>query len=152
MAVDKKAERILKLIGEIRERLDELEAAAGSDLPDVSKLGKRAIDTFCRLWTNRYREPYLPNWAVDRGHVKRFLTKGVPVERLEAKMAAFILDNDPALVRARHPFNWFVSRFNTIRVDVDGPDAPAAPVDCRHRPPCKSDIEHTSKSMRESRA
>ena len=145
--------KIQQLVSEVRERLDEIESLMGEgEIPDVRKSGKRAIETFCALWKNRYSEPYLPNWTVDRAQVKRFLTKGVTIERLEAKMAAFILDNDPALVRARHPFTWFVSRFNTIRVDVDRADAPSAAIGCHHDPVCLSDIAHTRKSMQEARA
>lgn len=146
--------KIPQLISEVRERLDEIETLMGEgDIPDVRKSAKRGLQTFAKLWSNRHGEAYDTKWVADRPHLNRWLRQGHPIERIEAKMAAFILDNDPALVRARHPFTWFVSRFNTIRVDVDRADTPAPPVDCwQHHPKCKTDIEHTRKTMQESRS
>lgn len=141
---------IAKAIADIRARLDDLEGLVTPNLPDVRKLAKRALDTWRTLWADRHREPYDTKWAADRTHVNRWLAQGHTIERIEAKMAVFVLDNDPALVRARHPFDWFVKRFSTIRVDVDA-DRPAAPIDCRHSPRCSSEIAHTRKAMQESR-
>lgn len=140
-------DRIPTLIAEIRERLDELETLTMGEVPDVVKMGKRAHDTWTRLWEAKYREPYVANHKVEKPNIKRFLTKGVSVEILEEKMAAYLLDSDPFLVRQRHPFNLFVSRFNSIRVREGAADAPAPPVDCHHTPTCKSDIEHTRRMM-----
>lgn len=112
--------------------------------PDLKKPPK--VDE--RYWSSgTWRQNYGRHWA----KVKNRLTYGMASdgvacskltdvlegmaheERLqaesnaEAMFEAFMADTYPPLIKAQHPFAWFVQRFGALLVDVETPAAPAEP-------------------------
>ena len=87
------------------------------------------FERFKRKWSERYQGFYGQGTSDSKaiGSLADVLMQ-VPKESragLEAKadetIAAFFADESPKLVKARHPFLWFVTGFNEYRADVKAP-------------------------------
>lgn len=137
-----------KMIGATNEQFEKVLALMDGELLNTAALTKRALETFGTLWKNKYGETYVFNWAVDRGHIKRLLTKGITIEKLEDKMALYMLLNEPFISAHRHPFGLFISRINSL--GGAGKRA-TSPIGCRHNPPCVDDLQHTARVSAELR-
>lgn len=133
------------LIEEITEVL-----GGGAGIAAQLKEFERAFE---HAWTERYHgQRYLWQYAKDRAQMKR-LVKSLGIEELTLRVAQFITNDDPFLVRARHPFGLFVSGINRYAAEaVESFDLASPAVGCQHTPRCTSDVEHTKKRAAEIRA
>lgn len=129
-----------------------LAMAAG---PSTASVVKRLFNCWHELWKRRYNADYVFAGAKDGAQFKRLL-KQMAGEDIAARMKRYLSDGDQWLVDRKHPLNIFISTISRY-----APDQPntrhheefelSAPVGCNHHPPCKSDVEHTRKTMREMR-
>lgn len=102
-----RAEQVAAIFAELRSVVD------GGDGIGV-KLTR--LKTFwCETWTERYGERCEFDHRKDTGHLKRWLVANWSPEQIEAKMLAYLTDNDAFYVSRRHPFGFFVKGFNTWR-------------------------------------
>lgn len=135
-----KAEAILQEIDTI--------CAGGASVGEQLKALQQAWNT---TWSAGHNgDVYLFTFAKDVPAMKRLL-KAFALEDLQARMVAYMKDDDPFYVRARHPFGVFamnVNRWTTTQASV----LALPPVGCAHTPACRSDQEHTQKRQREMRA
>lgn len=118
---------------------------AGS--PTTGQLSKQLFTTWATLWLARYREKYVFAGARDAGSFKRLLTT-MTADQVVARMKAYLADDDAFLAKQRHPLALFISGIN--RYGGSGA-VEAAPVGCRHDPPCRTEVEHTRRQMAERR-
>lgn len=102
---------------------------------------KRLESHWSALWEERYHGPYVWTFKSDRPHLKRWLTS-LSVDEIEARMSVYLCQSDPFYVKLRHPFSLFVKVFNSC---VPAREARR----CDHEPPCRSDAEHTQRSLSE---
>lgn len=116
---------------------------------------------FNELWMNRYTLGIVPavhyefNRRSDPAQIKRLVALSGTTLEVKGRITRYFADRDPFLVKNRHPFNLFVSRWNTYapsgrHVAQEWVD-PTTPVDCRHEPPCRDDAEHTRRRNQEMR-
>lgn len=133
-------------IAKLLDIMIKLEAATKGENP----VGE-VIARWKAAWKKKYGAEYELSSA-DAGNMKRLVTKRGK-DDAAARLGRYINDNDPWLVRQRHPLAAFWSRENgygkTVHETVEDGDTPSG---CSHRPPCKTDAEHTSKKMQEMRA
>jgi hypothetical protein len=84
------------------------------------------------------------------------LVRMIGVDELKARFVRYVKNDDPFYVKARHPFGLFVSSVNTHAAQGQAAEdlelSAAAPADCRHSPPCRSDVEHTRRRQQDLRA
>lgn len=128
---------------------DEIDALLGGGA-GIGALMKRLEGTFGALYQSRYGVPYMWTYTKDRPQLKRLL-KPLGVEEIEARMGAYLANQDPYYVGARHNFPLFVATINN-HIGVRAPaelSLSAPPMGCRHTPPCQSDQEHTRKRSAE---
>lgn len=111
------------------------------------------FDFWKTQWRATYRADYVFENRKDAGQFNRLL-KALPVGVVKRLLLAYLRDDDPFLVRNKHPLNLFWSRVNTYRAAAvgPGPAMPSLPVGCQHEPPCSSDAEHTTRRQRELRS
>lgn len=161
-AADEKSKlsRVAKLLEVAQEHHDK----AGECLAEAMKIIKGEPGTALNLklvaghfeveWEARYQSRYLWAHAKDFAQIKRLLKTASPVE-INGRITTYLRESDPFIVKARHPFNLFITRFNQLtapRPSTAEDLELAAPVtDCRHVPPCKSDQEHTRRKLAETR-
>ncbi len=145
-----KATELYDQLGDVLEEFDEV---LGGGAGIGAKL-KRVYEEFGHAWGTRYAngdpKAYVWNMRVDAPNAKRII-KAVGVDEVIARIPRFVRDDFDPLLRARHPFAWFVKAINQYAEksaagvgDLEL-DAAPAPADCRHTPRCKSDAEHTSR-------
>lgn len=139
---------LLSKLADVRDEIAELlagRAGIGEHMRDFER-------HFDALWSAKYAGgrsgAYAWAHTKDKPHVKR-LVKQLGCEELKARAVAYFKSTDPFYVNARHTFSVFVASINTHaglsreRHDFDL----SAPVDCRHVPPCRTDVEHTQRKM-----
>jgi hypothetical protein len=165
MATQTDDTKTLKRITKLFEALEELatkDAEIRAEImkllrgePAMGDLVKAAMLHFGASWKIRYRSEYAWRFAIDTPHLKR-LIKLLGPEELHARMTAYMVNNEDYFKRARHSFGVFVSTVNQHA--GQGADASeelelaSAPADCRHKPPCRSDVEHTRRMMEDRSA
>lgn len=156
-----KLEKLAKLVYVGRELLDKLDAvvtevdAILGGRAGIGEKLKKVEGTFEAAWSARYGAglSYVWNYGRDRGHMKR-LIRTLGVDDLEQRMQIYLQSNDAHIVDARHNFPMFVATINAhlaapLLADGDGIHPV---VDCKHRPRCASEVEHTKKRSAELRA
>ena len=113
---------------------------------------KQVTDAFVDLWARRYRSKYVFAGGKDATAVKRLL--GVlEVEEILRRIPRYIANDDPFYVKVKHSLSMFASTINQHGATVDqGGEQAAGAVDCKHQPPCRSDVEHTRRVNAELRA
>ena len=151
----KKIEGLLGLLVErhqqcaalIEEIVDLLGGGAG-----MAALLKDFEHAFTDVWSTRYRgQTYLWRYVKDRPQIKRLL-KTLGLNELTLRAARYVANEDPFLVRERHPFGLFVSGINRYAAESGHDFDLASPaVGCTHTPRCASDVEHTKKRSAEMR-
>lgn len=154
--------KMLKLL----EAANDLHAKAGLILEEFDELlsGRAGIATLMKdferafdgIWGRRYAGGqtgrYIWRYAADRPHLKK-LIKQLGPEEVARRAANYLTNDDPFLVRSRHPFGLFVSGINSYSGGGDVADLELSPpIDCRHTPRCSSDQEHTKRQGEERRA
>lgn len=156
----KTMERVTKLF----DTLEELEGKATEVRGEIAKLlrGEPAIGDLLKLamahfaesWRIRYRAPYAWRSTTDVPQMKR-LIKLLGIDELKARITNFIANDEDYFKRSRHGFGLFVATVNQHAgqgTDSGGElELASAPSDCRHVPPCKSDIQHTQRLMEDMR-
>ena len=153
----KKIEGLLGLLVErhqqcaalIEEIVDLLGGGAG-----MAALLKDFEHAFTDVWSTRYRgQTYLWRYVKDRPQIKRLL-KTLGLNELTLRAARYIANEDPFLIRERHPFGLFVSGINRYAAESLGQvfDLASPVFGCTHTPRCASDVEHTKKRSAEMRA
>lgn len=139
--------------------LDECDELIGGGAGIGAKL-KQFQAAFDGSWGRRYAHGqagrYVWRFAVDVPNQKRLL-KMLGLEELTARASRYIANDDPFLVRQRHPFGLFVSGINQYAAEGDPIvdlelDSGAPPADCRHTPRCGTDYLCTQKKRAELRA
>lgn len=139
------------------EQIDALESLVHED-PSPGQLAKKALDYFVSQWQARYKTTYMVNGAKDVAQLKRLF---VGSSRLDAddymrRVDAYLhgpMSNEPFWVQARHPMGLLLVSLNKLGCSAEVQEITlSSPVsDCRHRPECRSDAEHTQRKLREMR-
>ncbi|MHB1260375.1 MAG: hypothetical protein ACYC2H_01530 [Thermoplasmatota archaeon] len=156
--------KTLKRIAKLFETLVEVETKAAEVRDEIGKLLrgepamgdllKEALAYFATSWEIRYRSKYAWRNTIDVPQMKRLL-KLLGLAELKTRVSSYLASNDDFFKRARHSFGMFVSTVNQHAgqgVDADDElELAAAPADCRHKPSCRTDIEHTSRLMEDRR-
>jgi hypothetical protein len=136
-------------IGDVLNEIDALLEGRAS----IAQQLKEAYASFDRAWSSRYapEKPgsYIWRYQVDGPNMKRLLRHLTPDE-IGRRAIVFLHDGDPALRANRHPFAWFVTRVNQYADAVEAGAFELVP-DCKHKPPCRSDTEHTKRRSAELR-
>jgi len=151
-----KIAKLIELGRELQEKqaavLDEIDAIIGGKAGIGADM-KAVQAAFSAAWSHRYApgfgDSYVWNHRSDAPQVKR-LIKRLGVEEIVRRAAVYIRNEDPFYVSRRHSFPLFVSSINS-HADNSAPVA-AAPVGCKHDPPCESDAEHTRRRTSDMRA
>ena len=149
--------KIAKLVAAQNELLDKF--AAISDELDALLTGKAGIGAtltqlesyYSTVWESRYTGDYVWNFAKDRAHLKRLL-RTLSVEQIQVRMLNYMKNDDPFYVNKRHPFGVFVAAVNSFAAlgkPIDGFDLGDAVGDCRHKPRCGNDAQHTRRKREE---
>lgn len=117
---------------------------------------KRCEAAWERAWESRYPNGrYVWMFTKDRPQMKRLLGS-LDEADLEQRMIAYVRDDDPYLVRARHSFGLFVSQVNRYATAGHASTQDdllfEPPADCRHTPRCKSEQDHTRQRAADLRA
>lgn len=145
----------------IVKRLDAIEAMLETTLADVRRLKNsvagrnptfEAMALFSELWCARY-QPGVADTKYhftkkDGAEMKRLLNADPRPDALKQRIVRFFADTELFVVKNRHPFNIFVSKFNTYGSDITAatqvlPQRGVA--DCRHEPRCKTELQHTQR-------
>lgn len=157
MAETLKVEDVRKFVSEARawlERGTALVQQLESKLEGSETLGqqmKRISDAFMLAWRRRYGRDYVFVGAKDAQAVKRLL-KVLPVEQVLARIPRYITNDDPFFGKVMHSLTMFASTINQHGEEqpelLEGGSAPSG---CKHKPPCRSDVEHTRRSIAEMR-
>lgn len=142
-----KLDRLAKLADAFRanqakgyELFEEMQAVLAEEATP-GQLARRALETFGKLWTERYKAKFLASHARDLASLKRIL-KTLSVEDIEGRMRAYLKDQDRFIASTNHSLPLFVSSANKYANASRPPDPPT---DCTHEPSCRSDVEHTKR-------
>lgn len=126
--------------------------------PSIAIHLKTLQTSWTQAWGTRYKGTFQWNYAVYNAAIKRWL-KTEPVEEIASRMVNYIRDGDAFLVQRRHPFELFISKFNSYagvrpESEAGGFDLEpyTVPAGCTHAPPCSDEMVCTSKRRREMRA
>lgn len=154
-----KVAKLLELRKELIAKLHDCTIEIDNLLGGKAGIGEqlKAVTTcFDTAWGDRYAGGVAGRyvWArmKDIPQIKRLL-KMLGLEELQDRIARYLQDEDPFVRNARHPFGLLVSRINSYAAAASAPadlqlEAPTVS-DCKHRPACKNDQEHTRRKMRE---
>ena len=150
---------IAKLIDDVKASLDrtrdlvlQLEAAVSGENPT-----RDVIAFWCSEWKRLYAANYDVTKA-DAGNFKRLVTAN-GLNEMKQRIARYLGDRDRFLVQQKHPLTIFYKRVSAYATpqgqrqeqrQVDDFET-SVPVDCRHEPPCRDDVEHTMRRNREMR-
>lgn len=152
-----KVDDVRKFVGDMRallERGGELVKALEAKLEGSETLGqqmKRVSDAFVLAWRKRYGRDYVFVGAKDAQAVKRLL-KALSVDEVLARIPRYIGNDDPFYGKVSHSLSMFASTINQHGAEQrELLEGGAAPAGCQHRPPCRSDVEHTRRSIAEMR-
>lgn len=133
-------------------------AAVLEGRPTIEKQVQEFKAGFDRAWCSRYAKgrtgAYLWTAKTDIPQIKRLL-QAVGLEEAIARAGRFIRSEQPFYVGRRHGFLTFVASINewagpaefTGELELSPPVA-----DCKHKPTCKSDQEHTKRKLAEMRS
>lgn len=155
-AVVAKAVRLI----ELAEQLEEKAAAARAEALEVLQGGEgigakmaRVRDAFASQWTARYRSPYVWKLDQDPPNIKRLCKELGPDEVIKRIGVYLRTDSDTLVRQERHPFRFFVSGINSYAPEAPPLDFTEADeiqvADCKHRPRCRTDQEHTARRRAE---
>jgi len=142
-------------LGAVLEEIDEV-IGGGAGIASQIKMFEAGFDA---VWCERYARGqtgrYVWRFSSDVPQIKRLL-KMLGLDELKGRVIRYIANDDPFLVRARHPFGLFVSGINSYAGEGQAP-APLeleaeAPIDCRHTPRCSSEQAHTRRRSAEMRS
>lgn len=141
--------------------LDALEAAVSQAQLLIATLranlqGLTPTQDIVIRWKRRYRELYGRDYLLTRadgGNLKRLVGEIGPDE-LKRRLGRFLKDTGRWPTERRHSLSVFFADINKYATVTSTPlpppaEAPAAPVGCRHAPPCPSDAVHTQKKLAE---
>ena len=151
MAEDRRLDVLAKLIAKLGElRAQETEILEEVDRllkghAGIGELLKRLYAHFDRVWSVRYSSGqtkyYVWSYAKDASQMKR-LIKMLGVEEIERRMIAYLKNDDPFFVRARHSFGLFVS---TINSHAESPETATADLELN------DDVAATKRRQQEMR-
>lgn len=157
-----KITRLVEVAKDLQEKqnaiLEEIDNILGGKASIGEKM-RALTDGFALVWASRYApgagvKAY--SWNKDRDFKKvKDLAKTYETDDLLERAARFIQSDDPFFVKAGHEFLMFGSTVNRWIAPADAPENLAldsAPTDCKHKPRCKDDAEHTKRRQRELRA
>lgn len=156
--------RLIKLLETARDLhiktgalLDEFDELLGGGAGIASQM-KAFMEAFDTAWCARYAAGqhgrYIWRYAVDRPNIKRLL-KALGLVEMVKRATVYVSNEDPYVIRSRHPFGLFVSGINSYCGEGDAADlelSAQSAIDCRHAPRCTSEQEHTKKKQAELRA
>lgn len=152
-----KIEHVRHAVKELRateQRLGELATMLEARLEGSETTGeqhKRVIAAFVETWAKRYGQPYVFAGGKDATAVKRLL-KVLPAEEIIGRIARYVTNNDPFYEKVKHSLSMFASTINQHGDALPEQQSLSGAVGCGHRPRCRSDVEHTRKTMAELRA
>ena len=153
----RKIEKLLDLLRELRQKESEIVEEVGRLAGGEEGIGvklKRLERWFDAVWTERYapgspKAAYVWQYAKDVPLLKRLL-RSLDVDTIEARMSAYLRDDDPFYRKQRHPFGLFSSNVNRYADAAAHSDLTLEPpADCKHTPACRSDQEHTRRRANE---
>lgn len=130
------------------ERTQEIRALLNA-APTPALEAKELLSYFATGWERRYGRAYMTTPAKEIAALKRAVV-GLGFEEVKLRIDRYIDSNRDLYVDAFHPVTLFVSVINRLADVAPGP-LREAPVDCHHEPPCRDDVEHTRRKLRESR-
>lgn len=104
-----------------------------------------AMDYFNTAWRTRYGSNYIWNKKQDPAAIKRLL-RAMPIGELKARMGFYLNIDDQFYAKNQHPFGIFASAINAFSRTTGNT------FNCSHTPPCKNDVEHTQRKLKEARA
>jgi hypothetical protein len=156
--------KTLEKLKRLYDTLRELQAKSSDVTEEIGRLlngeagigdGLKGLEqALSATWAARHKTPYIWQYVKDRPNLKRlWKLLGGPAP-ITARWLNYVRDDDPYLVKARHPFALFVANVNRYADSGESSELELveAPADCRHTPPCHSDQEHTRKRSAELRA
>jgi len=153
-----KLKRLYETLRELQAKTYEVTEELGRLLNGEAGIGKilrELEEALSATWAARHKTPYVWQYTRDRPNLKRLLKLLGGPEPIAARWLNYVWDDDPYLVKARHPFALFVANVNRyadagtltdLELEAD------APADCRHVPPCATDQQHTRRRAAEMRA
>jgi len=152
-----KIEHVRKAVTELRaieKRVGDIAAGLEARLEGSATVGeqmKRITDAFVELWARRYQSKYVFVGGKDATAVKKLL-QALDVEEILRRMPRYIWNDDPFYGKVRHSLSMFASTINQHgKVSDQGGGDAARVVDCKHQPPCQSNVEHTRRVSAELR-
>lgn len=126
--------------------IDELEACTGGNATIGEKL--KDVEThFGELWQQRYGEPYVWDYTKNRGQLKTLFRKLSP-EIVKSRVSAYLANGEGFYVDRKHPFGLFVATINQ-HVPPREHELFERPTGCKHKPPCRDQVQHTKKKLAE---
>lgn len=150
-----KVEDVRRFVSEARawhERGLALLATLEAKLEGSETLGeqmKRVNEAFTAAWRKRYGRDYVYVGAKDATAVKRLL-KALNVDEVIRRIPLYIANDDPFFTKVGHSLSMFASTINQHAGSTQEVGA-ELPFGCAHRPPCRSDAEHTRRQLAEMR-
>lgn len=131
--------------------LREMQTIADGGVSVADKV-KRVETFFQAEWESVYGGAYAWRYSVDVPNIKRLL-RSIDVEELLRRIENFFGNREDFYRKGRHTFGMFVATVNTHASYGADTDANAfdlePPPDCKHKPPCKTDQQHTKKRAAE---
>lgn len=135
------------------EKLEALEAVI-NDEKTSGQVARDLVKHFAELWKGRYERVYVvSSWPAAILAMKGVLRDLEP-EDIKVRMVRFIASNEAFYVQAGHPLAMLtkcINKFSGVSRD-DASFLATPPVDCQHRPICKSEQQHTQRRSVEARA
>lgn len=124
----------------------ELERLAGGG-PGIGEILKECYDRWLELWPHG---TYVFVFTKDAPQMKRLVRELGKQDVLE-RMFRYLTCREPFYADKKHPFPMFVATINKWGSIPGEIVFQAAPIGCRHTPPCHSDVEHTRLKQQELR-
>lgn len=149
-------QHVVAELKKIRDRIDGMVRDLEAKLEGSRTMGqhmKELTEEFVKLWARRYGRQYIHGGAKDATALKRLLKALEPAE-IRRRMVFYFSNDDPFYAKAAHSLTMFASTINQHvgAAEQRGLEQPATAIDCKHRPPCRSDVEHTRRVQQEIRA
>ncbi len=128
--------------------IEELERLVGGG-PGIGDILKELYAYWNDLWHAVYGSDYVFTFTRDAPQMKRLVRQLGPDE-VRARMLSYLKDREVFVADKKHPFGLFVSMSNKYAGLLAGADDAAA-VGCKHTPRCTTDLQHTTKKLKEAR-
>lgn len=137
-------------------------ATATATATATEKEQKREIARACASAPERITDAYRSHWKSAYGHECTLIVKPLEYMQLEQQiekvgegkllqaMRAYFASVDAYVQNAKHPLAMFLR--DPMRYLANGSTRSERPARCKHQPPCKDDVEHTSRDLAERRA